>query len=180
MTMNIPDLLRGIAAVANVKQVGLAELLGTTQGHVSRMLKERTRPNLDLYEKMLQVAKQYNVLPPDVPADIPAAPMRSHQALPKRIKSKATANRLPIRITPDEYIAEVHALGCQIYCGTFLDGTGQQGHMGVIEHDDNRGYEASDEERWRALCYAIRDSGSDFLDRVSDRLYELGLWEEVN
>jgi hypothetical protein len=81
-------------------------------------------------------------------------------------------------ITPDQYIAEIHAMGWRVFSGTYINSQGHEAHAGVIERrpDDGAGLE-SDENylRLRRLRHATSDSGLDFFKRASDRLYELGL-----
>ncbi|MBA2398909.1 MAG: hypothetical protein H0V72_09450 [Bradyrhizobium sp.] len=84
-------------------------------------------------------------------------------------------------ITPDQYIATMHSMGWSVFAGCWIR-EGVEVHAGVIEHiDDWYAWNRSEEDQSLnvKLRKAIEDSGIDFYDRVSDRLYELRLREQV-
>lgn len=70
--MNIPAILKGIAAAAKVKQTGLGKLIGVSQPQISRYLKG-SEPKVGPHEKIIKAAKRYGVLPPDVRSEDVAA-----------------------------------------------------------------------------------------------------------
>jgi hypothetical protein len=84
-------------------------------------------------------------------------------------------------ITPDDYIAEMHAIGWQPFAGCYTDFNLNEVHAGVIELYDglDRVMTAEEVHRRFSLQRAVASSGPDFYDRVSDRLYELGYRRDV-
>lgn len=77
---SIPDLLRAIAAVAEVKQTGLGRLIGVSQSQISRYLKG-AEPKRKAYDKIMQSARRYQVFEEDVrsedvAASLPAPPRK--------------------------------------------------------------------------------------------------------
>lgn len=95
-------------------------------------------------------------------------------ALPRQLEIKAP-------VTPDQYIAEMQALGWRVFAGVYENDDGVRRHCGVIERDPDKFEYKSDDYvlRMRRLRCAIADTGFDFYDRASDRLFELGLTEDL-
>lgn len=59
-TMEIPDLLKAIAAAAKVKQTGLGDLIGVSQPQISRYM-SGAEPKKPAYDKILAAAREYRV-----------------------------------------------------------------------------------------------------------------------
>jgi hypothetical protein len=105
-----------------------------------------------------------------VPAAVAAAP-----------PTAAGGPLLSAPITPDQYIAEMHAIGWECFSGYYIGRGGLQIQTrGIIERCDDVWHE-SDENliRRRQLNRAIAASGIDFYERASARLFELGYRENV-
>lgn len=115
-------------------------------------------------------------------AAIPIAAAGASSAAIAATASRQERTPLKGPITPDQYIAEMHAIGWTCWAGCYVNKHGEEAHAGVIEYmtDESRFNETDENHiRRRQLQRAIADSGIDFYDRASDRLYALGFRTNV-
>jgi hypothetical protein len=94
----------------------------------------------------------------------------------------ASAAPLVGPITPDQYIAEMHAIGWRCFSAYYIGRDGAEIHGGVIEDvDEVNAWHRSEANRARRgrLLEAVGKSGRDFYNRTGLRLKELGLKQDV-
>lgn len=91
--MEVPELLRSIAAAAKVKQTGLGGIIGVTQPQISRYMKG-AQPKKPAYEKILAAARRYGLADAEIrsedvaaaiePEAEPTVPLRGYVAAGSR------------------------------------------------------------------------------------------------